>query len=99
MNTTRIAIALAAALIAPTAALAQSEADVKKFEAPLPPELTAPTTPNEPLPGPKVVTAGACDRAPEICKARQEEMRRKRQACRDDASNCNDPALRSAKRD
>ncbi len=99
MNTTRISIALAAALILPTAVLAQERADVKKFEAPTPPELTAPTTTREPLPGPRVVTEDTCKRAPEICKARKEELRRKQQACKDDRSNCSDPALRSAKRD
>ncbi|HZP13419.1 MAG TPA: hypothetical protein VFB36_13450 [Nevskiaceae bacterium] len=96
MKTNLIAVALFAASLA---AAAQENADVKSFQAPLPPELTAPTTKNEPLPGPKVVKAGECDRAPEICKARKEELRRKEQACKDDPSNCSDPALRSAKRD
>ena len=89
MKTNLIAIALVAASFSATA---QENADVKKFEA-----LTAPTVKGEPLPGPKVVTDETCQRAPEVCKARKEELRRKRQACRDDASNCDDPALKSAK--
>lgn len=97
MKTTLIPIAMFASLS--FGALAQENADVKSFQAPLPPEVTAPTTPSEPLPGPRVVKAGECERAPEICKARKEELRRKQQACKDDRSNCSDPALRSAKRD
>jgi hypothetical protein len=92
-------ILIAAALTVSCAAFAQENADIKKFETSLPPELTAPTVKGEPLPGPRVVAEGTCQHAPEVCKARKEEMRRKHQACKDDPSNCSDPALRAAKND
>ena len=93
---------IAAALIASASAFAQEPADVKSFEevrSSLPPERWAPTTENTRLPGPSVLPEGECSRYPEVCKARKEELRRKRQACRDDASHCDDPALKSAKND
>ena len=100
MNQKLVAVTLITAVLVPLAALAQEAADVKMFEAPLPPALTAPTTPETPLPGPKVVTADTCQHAPEVCKARREELRRKRQACADNPQDCRDPALSgSAKRD
>jgi hypothetical protein len=95
MKTTLIAIAAAFSF----SALAQEPADTKSFEAPLPPQLTAPTVPGEPLPGPKVLPPGECQKYPEVCQARKEELRRKRQACHDNPKNCDDPALKSANKD
>jgi len=87
--------ALGLALTLPVIAVAQSDVEFNRLEEEktLPKELYAPTTPNEPLPGPKVVTKATCEKAPEVCAARKEELRRKRQACRDNAANCSDPAL------
>jgi hypothetical protein len=89
----------AAVLSAPLLALAQESVEIKRFEEEktLSRDLYAPTTPDEPLPGPKVVTSETCRDAPEVCKARKEELRRKRQACHDNPADCRDPALRAAK--
>ncbi len=89
----KLTVALAAMLSLPLIAAAQDSAEISKFETQVPARITAPTTPDSPLPGPRVVTAEKCAHAPEICKARKEEMRRKRQACADTPADCRDPVL------
>jgi hypothetical protein len=97
MTTKRLAIALVAALAVSATAQAQSinpaENQSPSPARDVPAELILPTTPDAPLPGPKVVTAETCKSAPEVCKARKEELRRKRQACRDNPQDCRDGSL------